>query len=300
MREPAAIIFEPAGMKRVCVFYFSGTGMTKYVVDKFAGELVKRHISVDCFSIENAAVQSAALSEYDAFGIAYPIHSFNAPKIVIDYAKQLPKTNGAKTFIIHTAGEDAKVNYASSDLLIKILKSKGYHVFYNKLIEMPSNFIVKYDDERVGRILAKANDDIPLVAEEIIGGRPGFLRKSFSSMIITFFGRAEWSGARLIGKHYHVRNNCTRCGLCAANCPNGNIAMNNKSVGFGWRCGICMRCVYLCPQNAIGVRQPFKFIRFDKWYDSGALKLSSAIAKRIGTGYPRDPEDPRDSGGSGD
>ena len=164
--------------KKICIFYFSGTGFTGYVAKRLARELESRQIDVDCFKMENTQAGSIDMSGYEAAGIFYPIHSFNAPRIVIKFIRQLPKTDGLSTFVVSTGGEDSKLNYASSDLLIKILNRKGYKVFYNRLVEMPSNFMVKYDDERVKRIIDKAKDDVINIAQDITEEKQYFLKKN--------------------------------------------------------------------------------------------------------------------------
>ncbi|MCL2817811.1 MAG: EFR1 family ferrodoxin [Clostridiales bacterium] len=287
-------------LKKLCFCFFSGTGMTKYIVERLIKEFEKHGASVDCFKIEDAGVRNINFSEYDMLGIAYPVHSFNAPKIVIDFAKQLPGSNGMSTFITYTAGEEHAVNYAASDLLIRKISKKGYKVFYDKLIEMPSNFAVKYRDEKVKSILNKANECIPQIAEDIMNLNPCSMKKKLGAKILTVLGRAEWPGARFAGKFFYAGKNCVRCGKCVSNCPNKNIVMNEprpfrtgeaggpgqdqlqkqaagpgrnkKPIGFKWRCGLCMRCVYICPQKAISVRRPLRFIRFDKWYDPELFK----------------------------
>jgi len=259
-------------MKKICLYCFSGTGMTRYVADKLVGEFEKHQVAADCFRIEDAESRSVALSGYDAFGIAYPVHAFNAPKIVMDFIKRLPKADGMDTFIIHTCGEDHTINYASSDLLIKRLRKKGYGVFHNKLIEMPCNFVVRHTDERVREILDNANKAIPQTARDVIEQRPFRMRKSLGAKIAAFFGRAEWYGVFIMGKFFAVRKSCVRCGKCADGCPNRNIVMKEKSIGFKWRCGLCMRCLYNCPVNALRVRHPFRFIHVGKWYDPDLFK----------------------------
>ena len=239
--------------------------MTKYIVDKLASELTQSQVSFDCLKIENAS--NIQLSSCNMLGIAYPIHSFNAPQIVVDFIKKLPEVNGMETFIIHTAGEDSKLNYSSSALLMKRLTRKGYNVFYDKLIEMPSNFICKYDTARVDRIIKAANENIPKIAQDIITRTPRNMRKNLASNILTFIGRTEWLGARLMGKTYYADSNCTLCGGCVSVCPKKNIEMRTNSIRFKWRCCICMRCVYQCPQRAISIRRPFRFILFDEWYN---------------------------------
>lgn len=85
-------------MKNVCLFFFSGTGMTKYVVDQIARMLEERSLTIDLFPIETTSIQSIPLGIYDAVGIAYPVHAFNAPKIVINFAKSLPETTSTEVF----------------------------------------------------------------------------------------------------------------------------------------------------------------------------------------------------------
>ena len=259
-------------MKKMCLYYFSGTGMTKYVVDKLVKGIEKHHISVDCFGIEKVGKQDIALSEYDALIIAYPTHSLNAPKIVANFAKRLPKTDNMNTFIIHTCSLESAANRGSSNLLIKRLSNKGYLVLYNKLVEMPSNFVNKDTEKQVIRTLANANDSVALIAKDIVESKTHLTEGSLRSKILTFFARIEWLGAPIIGKFFYSKGGCTRCGKCAGNCPKKNIVVNKKSVGFKFSCGICMRCVYQCPKNAIGVRWPFRFVRFDEWYDSSMFK----------------------------
>ena len=259
-------------MKKICLCYFSGTGMTQYVVDKTANEFEEQGASVDCFKIESTKAQDIAISEYDLFGIAYPCHSLNAPQIVIDFAKKLPNANNMNTFIIFTVGNDSELNNSSSGLLIKKLENKGYKVFYDKLIQMPLNFIHKDSDKIVKLVLKSANKMIPLIAKDIIALNSHFMKENPRSKRKHVIGRSEWLGCRIGGKFYYAKRSCVRCGICVDKCPKKNIAMTRKSVRFKHHCNWCMRCIYLCPKNAINVRRPFKFIRFDGWYDSELFK----------------------------
>lgn len=259
-------------MKNVCVLQFSGTGMTKYVVEQIAKELERLSITVDVYPIETTPIQSIPFGTYDAVGIAYPVHAFNAPKIVIRYAKTLPVSASTDVFLLSTAGEDHPLNYASSRLLIRMLQKKNYHVFYDRLLNMPSNFAIQYDESKVAQLLSAVDSSTPQIAQEIASLTPRMQTSGFLAGIMAFLGRAEWFGAVLIGKTFHADQRCNHCGVCAKNCPNRNI-VNGKRIRFRWRCGLCMRCLYLCPQNAIKIRWPFRFIRFDSWYQNEKLRL---------------------------
>lgn len=47
-----------------------------------------------------------------------------------------------------------------------------------------------------------------------------------------------------------ANNDCTNCGLCAAQCPAKAINMENPKVTDSKKCISCMRCVTNCPQTA--------------------------------------------------
>lgn len=255
-------------LNKVCIFYFSGTGMTGYIVNKIKKEFEDLQVYVDCIKIENINGFDIQLLQYDAVGIAYPVHSFNAPQIVLNFVKRLPKIDSMETFIINTAGEDHPINYASSNLLIKKLDNKGFKVFYNKLFAMPSNFVVKYDDKKIKELINDADNKIPLTVRNLIDRISYLPSSSILVQILAFVGRLEWYGAHILGKFFYAKNSCTRCGKCVNNCPNHNIYITKGKVKFNWNCGLCMRCIYNCPEQVIDIHKPFNFLHFDNWYDN--------------------------------
>ena len=111
-------------MKKICIFVFSGTKMTQYVINKLKIEFEKQQVHVDIYNIESVETKKISFENYNIIGIASPVHSFNIPKIVIKFAKHLPKVNNINTFIINTVGEYNKINFAASNLLVNILKKK--------------------------------------------------------------------------------------------------------------------------------------------------------------------------------
>lgn len=259
-------------MKRICIFFFSGTGMTKYVIEQLVQALEPLSAQVDLYPIEETQLQQVSLNNYDLIGIAYPVHAFNAPKIVINFAKQLPDDLSKSVFLISTAGEDHPVNYSSSQLLMKILRKKQCSVFYDKQLYMPSNFAIQYDEIKVEELLSSVNAAIPQTAQEISSSAERKQSSSSMSTCMASIGRAEWFGAVWLGKLFYADKNCNHCGICSANCPNHNIT-NGNNVRFRWHCGLCMRCLYICPQRAIKIRWPFGFLKFNEWYTNEKLAI---------------------------
>lgn len=132
--------------------------------------------------------------------------------------------------------------------------------------------IYQYDEAKVNRIFDKAKESIPRIAQDIMTFTPFSMPKSPVGKSLAVIGRAEWLGARIVGKLFYAKSGCTRCGKCVDNCPNHNIALNQKSVVFKWRCGLCMRCICQCPKNLITIRQPFRFLRLNQWYNPEIFK----------------------------
>jgi len=258
-------------MQKLCVFYFSGTGMTKYVIEKLKLELKVQQVQADIFDIAKTQVADINIDVYDALGIAFPVHSFNAPKIVMDFARSLPQAGSMPAFIISTAGDYAAINFAAAKYLSRILCKKGFAVFYDRQFIMPSNFIIKYGEDKVRQLLSEANSHIPATVQDIINRVPYRQQSNFGAKMATFMGRAEWYGAKFMAKFYYTNQNCIHCGICADNCPNHNITVAENRVRFKCRCGLCMRCLYICPHKALKVRWPLRFISFDSWYDNEEL-----------------------------
>ena len=189
-------------------------------------------------------------------GIGYPVHAFNAPKIILDFCKTLPKIKKheqkKKVFIFKTSGEPVRMNDISSLKAIKILKKRGYDVFCERHYVMPYNMIFRHSDSAAYKMWSYAQKLVPLDVAEIIAGERRLPKKVFMGGLIAWIMRCEHWGARLIGRFFSAERWCVKCGKCANICPVGNIKITKKGkVKFGGKCTICMRCAFSCPKNAI-------------------------------------------------
>ncbi len=243
--------------------YFSGTGNTKKVVDKFAEQFPEGEI--DVVKIENNELD-LSLEGYDALGIAYPIHAFNAPSIVVDFVKKIEKQKSKKKlFIIKTSGEPLALNNISSYKIRGILKKKNFVLTNEYHIVMPYNMIFRHTDEMAYNMWQTAQKMIPIIYKEIIEGKVSKLKYIFMGHFIAWIFRIEFWGGRFNGKKYKVNEKCIHCGKCARMCPVGNIKIDeNGNFHFGNKCIMCMRCSFHCPTNAI------KIGLFEKWKVWGA------------------------------
>jgi len=265
---------------KTAMFYFTGTGFTERVAKNLSAAFDTFRQENSLYYIPEVLAEMHEGSQggadgpmaFDQLGILYPVHSFNAPEIVIRFARLLPDGNGRKVFIVKTAGSSSDINSGSSALLKKVLRKKGYKPSYEELIRMPSNFITRPDDDEVIRIIKAADETVKIVAEEILKGRRKTYRPKAGARIAAGLGRAEWLGAHMLGKfHLKADENCTLCGKCVEGCPTGNIAIDCGKVRFEFDCTFCMRCIYTCPQRAIHIRKPFAGVEVKEWFDLDEL-----------------------------
>ena len=113
---------------KVGIFYFSGTGNTELTVKKWKSEADNLGVELSLFKMEENKEEEIDLSSYDKVGFAYPIHGFNAPKIVLTFAKKIKKIPEKKknVFIIMVSGEYMNLNHSSDLKLGSILKRRNF------------------------------------------------------------------------------------------------------------------------------------------------------------------------------
>ena len=253
-------------MKSVLICYFSGTGNTKKVVDCYVKAFKEFGYEATLKNMDDGAFDGD-ISKFDLFGIAYPIHAFNAPANVLEFAKtikKLPKNAKRTFFVIKTSGEPLKLNNISSLKLKSILKKRGFRLTNEYHYCMPYNIIFRHTDNMAHKMWETVQKVVPFDCKEIVDGKPAKLGYVPFGRFLAWAFRIEHWGGRFNGKRYKVSDKCLKCGLCVKKCPVHNITIENGEFKFGKNCLMCMRCSFNCPANAI------KIGLFDKWKVNGA------------------------------
>jgi len=242
-------------LKRLAIFYFSGTGNTQLLAEQYAASFRHLDVAVDLIKIEDytRTRTSPEINGYDAVGLGYPIHAFNAPRIVYEFINLLPPGAGRFAFIFKSPG-DPFANGGSTLPVRRRLMAKQYEVVHESMLVMPANFLQKLSPELSRLLYDVACRRIAIFTGEILKGVRRLQQNRPSERIYTTLSWFEQLGIRLLRLLYYVRPSCTGCGLCAERCPTANIEMSKGRPNFGWRCLCCLRCVYLCPVGAIGIR----------------------------------------------
>lgn len=259
---------------KILICYFSGTGNTEKVINRY----------IECFETEGNEVEirkisgkdldcqkkSLDFSQYDLLGIAYPVHAFNAPSIMINFVKKIKKQpKKTQLFIIKTSGEPLKLNNFSSSKVKAILRRRNFVLNNEYHYCMPYNMIFRHADSTAYKMWNTANRLIPIDAKEILKGEKVKLKYFPFSSFLAWIMRIEHWGGRWNGKHYKVSDKCLKCQKCVRACPTQNIKFENGEFHFGKNCLMCMRCSFFCPTNAI------KIGFFEGWKVNGAYNFDN-------------------------
>ncbi len=259
-------------MKAV-IWYFSGTGNTKRIAEEYARAFETENVEAEIKNIENAEGETDP-SGCDFFGIAYPIYGFNAPNIVLAFAKRLVRqAKPIRTFVLKTSGEPLAMNNASSVKLKKILKKRGYVLTNEYHYVMPYNIIFRHSDEMANSMWAAAKSVIPVDCREILRGDEVKQKyPPFGGVAAGVLRIQQWGG-KFNGRWYKVTDACVHCNRCIENCPAKNISFKDGKFKFGNKCLMCMRCSLHCPKDAV------KIGLFDKWRVNGAYSFTECIGE---------------------
>lgn len=262
----------------VLIVYFSGTGGTKRIAEIFKQTFNERNYYTIIHPLD-LSIQNSLSTQYNEMTqkvkllfVIYPVYAFDAPQPVYDWIEDLSLGNDISTVVISVSG-GGKIwpNTLCRISCIKALERKGYNVFYEEMLVMPSNFIIKTNDDLSMWLLKKIPVRIKKIVDDVITGKRHRIGFKISAKCIHFFSRIEKKYAKLFGLSLMIKESCNGCGWCAKNCPRNNITMVEGKPIFSNQCIICMRCIYGCPSKAI-CTDKYKFIILKDGYSIESIE----------------------------
>ena len=257
-------------MKKVGLFYFSGTGATKLVAGHIRDTMQRMGCEVSLYNIEHLHKREDLpdMNGFDLIGLGSPVIGFSTPRRMNQFIGILPVTQARnKVFVFRTCGGVAETNHTASHHMIRRLRGKKYEVFHERLFSIGSNWVFKFDDTIMQQLYVATKRKIDILCRQVIEGETRLYRPSVGLRLKKGFVAVQARLAfPLLGKNLKVMDHCTKCGVCMRNCPSANIRMKEEKIRFKTNCTACLRCVYGCPQKAIRFRF-FSFIPLKNGYD---------------------------------
>ena len=245
------------------IFYFSGTGNTKWAASKLAAATREDLISIAPYMRADDSSHNLAepfiLKENERLGFVFPVHGWRVPKLVREFISKMKiqrepiqrepsdatAENKAKAedclknrpfaYCVCTAGDSIGLTIENLNEVISqnpSLQTLGItEVSSSYSLIMPESYIgLPFMDvdpkEREIRKKENAAQELAVVCEEI------FDRKEGISRLVK--GPIPWFFTKVVGgffekvlitdKRFHVeKDRCVKCGICANVCPVGDI-----------------------------------------------------------------------------
>lgn len=236
------------------IFYFSGTGNSKYVADNIGKVQGEKLISVAKEMELNKETYEYELKSEESIIIVYPIYAWAPPAMVLEFIKKIKFINYKDNYIstVAVCGENIG---NTMKLLDKVLQEKGMKLSSGFSVVSPNNYIIMGDVdskekekekmenlsielEQINKVIKSKEENVFRVVK---GPVPGVLTKLINPMFNKYAMNL---------KNFKVNDNCTGCGICERVCNGGCIKVAGKPSWSG-NCTQCLACIHYCPEKAI-------------------------------------------------
>lgn len=271
------------------IFYFSGTGNTKWAASKLAAATREDLISIAPYMRADDSSHNLAepfiLKENERLGFVFPVHGWRVPKLVREFISKMKiqrepsdasAENKAKAddcqknrpfaYCVCTAGDSIGLTIENLNEVISqnpsLLALGITEVLSSYSLIMPESYIgLPFMDvdpkEREIRKKENAAQELAVVCEEIFDRKEGISRL-VKGPIPWFFTKVVggfFENVLITDKRFHVeKDRCVKCGICANVCPVGDIKGGHGEYPVWLHhkdCLTCFTCYHHCPHHAI-------------------------------------------------
>ena len=270
------------------IFYFSGTGNTRWAAIKLASSTQERLIDIaeEMRRMKTSGAEKTEpliLKEGERLGFVFPVHGWRVPRLVRDFISRLqislvknPQMQAGNqldtthhtpfTYAVCTAGDSiGKAIENLNDTLSAnaSLNSLGIHKVSSAYsLIMPESYVgLPFMDvdpkEKEVRKKKKSAQELEVISEEIFNRKEGDFRlvKGIFPWFMTKVVGGFFEHVLITDKRFHVTaEKCVKCGICVNVCPVHDID-GGKGKMPEWLhhkdCLTCFCCYHHCPHHAI-------------------------------------------------
>ena len=209
------------------IYYFSGTGNTKFVADCLADSLHDELTDLADFTRAGRPLRSESARPHVFLA---PIYAWRFPRVVEELIRNAALSGSRDVYCVATRESQSG---RAGDYLRRIVEAKGLTFKGFTSVDMPNEYLL--------------SDPVSPPAETaacLRAGLPGVM----SGIVNAAANRFLMTSGR-----FAVSDACVGCGACAKRCPMANIVMETGRPKFGKTCTWCFSCVQHCPQSAIDI-----------------------------------------------
>ena len=239
------------------LFYFSGTGNSKYIAELFCREMeIGNHAIYSVPTTPDDTTQKWCLSPI--IGFCYPVYFSRAPRIMREFvARNIEVLKNKKLIIFCTqmifSGDGAR---SLTDIFPREYRSR-LNVIYAEHFFMPNNvtdfFILPVTNaEKQQKFAVRSERKMQKICRDIKSGK---IKKRGFNIFSRFLGLFQAvfvpSMEKKANKLLKINSDCNLCGVCVSVCPMKNLVCENEKITHKNNCTICYRCVNKCPKKSI-------------------------------------------------
>ena len=231
------------------IFFFSGTGNSKYAARRIADALGDTLLSLND-SIR--AGDTAPVDTGERLVIVTPTYAWRIPRIVRDWLLRTELRGAKQVWFVMTCGSEL----GNADRYNRALcRAKGLGCMGTAQLVMPENYIAMFgvpQAEEARKIVARAEPDLDRAIAAIRAGLPfAPTRSNLYDRFMSGPVNPIFYSLCVKANAFTVSDACTGCGQCARRCPTGSIALRGGKPVWGKACTHCMACICYCPAEAI-------------------------------------------------
>ena len=231
------------------IVYYTGTGNSRYVAQRFAAALGDDLITAnECIRNDTPA----DLHSDRPWVFVSPTYGWQIPHIFADFLRRGRFTGSRKAYFVMTCGSEI----GNADKYNRELcAEKGLSCMGTAQIVMPENYIAMFSApqaDEARQIVAQAKPDIDRAIAAIQAG------ECFAPTRNNLYDRFMSGPVNPIFYKFFVKANaftasgaCIGCGQCAKRCPMNNVTLKDGKPVWGKACTHCMACICYCPVSAI-------------------------------------------------